>query len=243
MLVDCKGSMVELVRCAGKRYRPVAFRWDVGITDHYLRMGTIVLSYLVVMSQFGRMGRGVNGHTLYKFLRCYFNNQTVSIVGAGELSQSADIAADTVFLGLPTTLSPENLRRLRFRRLILFDLFDESKPQWDESNREHLLNHADMYLKPWYDRRWKYGIRMGLAPIRRYEKLRTALRVKGLFDSLSSTTAAKHRRCLSWCSHRRCTQASGFWVGLSSARGVVVGSDSHATRYKVLGWALRRPAV
>jgi hypothetical protein len=132
------------------------------------------------MSEMPGHGRGVNGRTLVHFLRTYAGHGAVRACSAGDLLDGGGQEADTVFLGLPSPVSDRHLARLRCRRLVLFDLFDHHYPLWDDRNRELLRGASRLYLKAWKDRRWDFGIEMGVAPVRRYAKLRVALALSGL---------------------------------------------------------------
>jgi hypothetical protein len=133
--------------------------------------------FLVVMSEMPGHGRGVNGRTLVHFLRTYAGFGAVGCCSADDLLRGGPVGAETVFLGLPSPVTGRHLARLRGRRLVLFDLSDWHHPLWTDANRELLRGASSLYLKAWTDVRWDHGIRMGLAPIRRYGKLRLALEV------------------------------------------------------------------
>jgi hypothetical protein len=138
--------------------------------------------FLVVMSEMPGHGRGVNGRTLVQFLRTFAGFGAVGACSADDLLRGA--SADTVFLGLPSPVTDRHLARLRFRRLVLFDLHDHHYPLWTEANRRLLLDASGLYLKVWNDERWDFGVTMGLAPIRRYGKLRLALQAGRLRRAL-----------------------------------------------------------
>jgi hypothetical protein len=144
--------------------------------------------YLVVMSEMPGHGRGVNGRTLVQFLRTYAGFAAVGCCSAADLLRGGPVSAETVFLGLPSPVTGSHLARLRCRHLVLFDLLDHHYPLWTDANRALLRGASNLYLKAWNDARWDHGVPMGVAPIRRYGKLRLALevgrlrRVLGLAD-------------------------------------------------------------
>ncbi|MBI5067877.1 MAG: hypothetical protein HZB56_06530 [Deltaproteobacteria bacterium] len=131
--------------------------------------------FLVVTSVSAAHGRGVSGHTLAGFLRTYAGRRAVETCTPDELLAGGPRSAKTVFLGLPSPAGERHLARLRHRHLVLFDLHDHHYPLWDDANRELLRSASGLYLKCWTDERWDFGIRMGLAPVRRYAKLRLAV--------------------------------------------------------------------
>src|SRR5512138_548477 len=140
--------------------------------------------YLVVMSQMPGHGRGVSGRTLLGFLRTYAGHRAVAACSAADLLDGSAPAAETVFLGLPSPVTDRHLARLRSRRLVLFDLHDHHYPLWSAENEPVLRRASPLYLKCWNDERWDFGIGMGLAPIRRYGKLRLALELGRLRRAL-----------------------------------------------------------
>jgi hypothetical protein len=127
------------------------------------------------MSELPGHGRGVNGQTLVRFLRTYAGHGAVGCCSAAELLRGSPMSAETVFLGLPSPVDDRHLARLRSRHLVLYDLFDHHYPLWSDANRALLRGASGLYLKAWNDERWDFGVTMGVAPIRRYLKLRLAL--------------------------------------------------------------------
>lgn len=131
--------------------------------------------FLVVMSELAGHGRGVNGRTLYRFLTTFAGHRDVAWRTPPQLLQGDPVGAEYAFLGLPSSVAARHLARLRFRRLVLFDLSDCHYPLWDDANRDLLRGESGHYLKAWTDERWDFGVKMGVAPVRRYAKLRLAL--------------------------------------------------------------------
>jgi hypothetical protein len=131
--------------------------------------------FLVVMSELPGHGRGVNGRTLVQFLRTYAGSGAVGCCSASDLLRGGPVSAETVFLGLPSPVTDRHLARLRSRHLVLFDLSDWHHPLWTDANRALLRGASNLYLKAWTDARWDFGVPTGVAPIRRYAKLRLAL--------------------------------------------------------------------
>lgn len=168
--------------------------------------------FLVVMSELAGHGRGVNGRTLCQFLRTYAGRGAAGCCRPPRLLRGPPVEAETVFLGLPSSAGERHLARLRCRHLVLFDLTDSPHPFWDDANRDLLRRRAGLYLKTWSDRRWDFGIAMGLAPVRRYRKLWLALQAERLrrllgrparpprFDVLflGSATGAEPNQRLAW---------------------------------------------
>ena len=146
--------------------------------------------FLVVMSEMPGHGRGVRGRTLVHFLRTYVGSGEVACCSAADLLRGGLVDAETVFLGLPSPVTGRHLAALRGRRVILYDLFDHRHPLWNDTNRPFLLGLSSLYLKAWTDARWDFGVRMGVAPIRRYGKLRLALEVDRLRGALGMAPPA-----------------------------------------------------
>jgi hypothetical protein len=146
--------------------------------------------FLVVMSELPGHGRGVNGRTLVQFLRTYAGFGAVGCCSADDLLSGRAPAAETVFLGLPSPVTDRHLARLRGRHLVLFDLSDWHHPLWTDANRELLRGASGLYLKAWSDARWDFGLPVGVAPIRRYGKLRLALETDRLRRALGFSDPA-----------------------------------------------------
>lgn len=89
------------------------------------------------------------------------------------------LIADTIFVGLPSSLSPEDLDKLATscRRLIVFDYLDQQQLAWNAEQERALRQRTDCYLKPWFERAWRHDLRMGMLPIRRYGRFTAAVAV------------------------------------------------------------------
>jgi hypothetical protein len=125
-------------------------------------------------------GRGARGLNLYRFLSTFHGRRAVRMVSTRELLESAPLTAETVFVGIPSRFDERHLDRLRFDRAVLFDYHDCAGPAWSGSNRDLLLSLTDQYLKPWVESEWDFGLRMGVLPIRRHQRLKLYLQIREL---------------------------------------------------------------
>jgi hypothetical protein len=134
--------------------------------------------WLVITADGVKAGRGVRGYTLAWFLRTYFGRRRVTIARPDELRRSP-IPADTVFVGLPSTFTPEEIPRLldgrRYRRVVLFDYLDQQELAWSAEQESALRAVSRHYLKPWLEHAWNYSLSMGMLPIRRSTRLTAAI--------------------------------------------------------------------
>ena len=146
------------------------------IRHSVIRHSLAVLDWLVITADRKNAGRGVRGLALAWFLRTYFGRRRVAICTPAEYRRSP-AAADTIFLGLPSTLAAEEIASLsrRCRRLVPFDYLDQQKLAWTEEQEAVLREYTDLYLKPWFEPSWNYGLRMGLLPLRRYGRFTAAV--------------------------------------------------------------------
>jgi hypothetical protein len=146
--------------------------------------------WLVITADGVQAGRGVRGYVLAWFLRTYFGNRNVGVATPDELRRSP-IEADTLFLGLPSSLTAEEVPRLigggRFRRVVLFDYLDEQHLAWTAEQEPALRAVSRHYLKPWLEHAWNYGLTMGMLPIRRSALLSTAVLLDRLWRRLSKS--------------------------------------------------------
>jgi hypothetical protein len=138
----------------------------------------LVIPWLVITADGVNAGRGVRGYTLAWFLRTYFGRRRVGIFTPDQLRRSP-LAADTLFLGLPTSLSANEISRLlgggRYRRVILFDYLDQQQLAWTAEQEPALRQVSRHYLKPWLEHVWDVGLRKGMLPTRRSRRLSTAV--------------------------------------------------------------------
>jgi hypothetical protein len=120
----------------------------------------------------------VRGYTLAWFLRTYFGRRQVGIASPAEMRRDG-VSAETLYLGLPTTLTAKEILRLlrpgRHRRIVLFDYLDEQHLAWTAEQEAALREVSRHYLKPWLEQAWDYGMHMGMLPIRRSRRLSTAV--------------------------------------------------------------------
>ena len=120
-------------------------------------------------------GRGARGLNLYRFLRLFHGRRAVRMMSTRELSASAPVTTDVLFIGVPTSLGKRHLARVKYRQAVLFDYQDGPGPRWLESDEPLLRSLTDQYLKPWVEPTWDYGLRMGVLPIRRHFKLKACV--------------------------------------------------------------------
>lgn len=137
-----------------------------------------MVDWLVITADRTEAGRGVRGFTLACFLRTYFGRRAVAMQSPEQWRHSP-VAADTIFLGLPSSLSPGELSKLgsSCRRLVVFDYLDQQQLAWNPDQEVALRQLTDCYLKPWFERAWRHDMRMGMLPIRRYARFTAALAV------------------------------------------------------------------
>ena len=121
---------------------------------------------------------------LYWFLSEYFGRSSVSLVRPSQLlCGTGTWETDWLFVGLPTTVGREHLRRVKFRRLVLYDSTDFDGINFGDSDKSFLLNQTNVCLKNWRESRWHHDFTVGLLPIKRpplNNKLRVALKVAAL---------------------------------------------------------------
>jgi len=110
-----------------------------------------------------------------------------------ELLSSPPLAADVLFIGMPTRLGTEHLAKVRFQKAVLFDYQDGAGPTWHDSDRDLLLSITNRYLKPWVEASWDYGLRMGVLPIRRHFRLTACLRCRDAFSRVLRNGTNGHR--------------------------------------------------
>ncbi len=152
-----------------------------------------VVDWLVITADRTDAGRGVRGFTLAGFLRVYLGRRAVAMQSP-EQWRHEPIAADTIFLGLPSSLAAEEIEKLatRCRRLIVFDYLDQQELAWSDEQAATLRQRTDRYLKPWFERAWRHDLRMGMLPIRRYPRFTAAVAVDRCARRLSARPAPKY---------------------------------------------------
>ncbi|RIK76247.1 MAG: hypothetical protein DCC67_14155 [Planctomycetota bacterium] len=137
-----------------------------------------MLDWLVITADRTGVGRGVRGYTLAWFLQTYFGRRAVAHCTPDQWRASRP-RADTLFVGLPSSLTADDIERLassgRCRRVVAFDYLDQQPLQWSADQEAALRRLTDQYLKPWYEAAWDYDLRMGLLPIRTSRRLTAAI--------------------------------------------------------------------
>ena len=152
-----------------------------------------MVDWLVITADQTEAGRGVRGFTLACFLRTYFGRRAVAMQSP-EQWRDDPVAADTIFLGLPSSLSPGELSKLAMscRRLIVFDYLDQQQLAWNPDQEVALRQRTDSYLKPWFERAWRHDMRMGMLPIRRYGRFTAAVAVDRCARRLKTKRSPVH---------------------------------------------------
>ena len=137
-----------------------------------------MIDWLVITADRTDAGRGVRGYTLAGFLRTYFGRRNV-VMQSPEQWRHDPIAAQTVFVGMPSSLTASEVQRIASargcRRVIPFDYLDQQELAWSEEQESTLRGVTDRYLKPWFEPAWRYELKMGMLPIRRYSRFTAAV--------------------------------------------------------------------
>jgi hypothetical protein len=131
-----------------------------------------VTKYLIVMAD-GRSGRGTRGLNLYWFLKTWHAG-AVRTVPSSALAGGSH-SCDVLFVGLPTELRKDDLARVKYRQLVLFDYEDQTK-LFIEGASAYLADLTDRYLKVWNEPGWPAPWKFGVLPIRRQSRLPLYLR-------------------------------------------------------------------
>ncbi len=134
--------------------------------------------WLVITADGVEAGRGVRGYALAWFLQTYFGRRQVAVLSPHDFRKSLP-AADTLCLGLPSSLYPEQINQLlrdaRPKRVAVFDYLDRHALAWAPAQEAVLRQHTDVYLKPWFEPAWSHGLRMGLLPLRLRRRMAAAV--------------------------------------------------------------------
>ena len=140
-----------------------------------------MVDWLVITADAPGIGRGVRGYALVWFLRTYFGRRRVRVCTPKQIRDDADVSAKRCLIGLPSSLTAEDLDRLAARagdaKFAMFDYRDQHELAWTTEQEPALRRLSNQYLKPWFEPSWDYDLRMGLLPIRRYGRFTTALRI------------------------------------------------------------------
>lgn len=137
-------------------------------------MRCYLIDWLVVSADALNAGRGVRGLTLAGFLRTYFGRGAVAMQ-TPENWRRRPIAARTVFVGFPSSLTPDELGKLVASSLVVpFDYLDQHELAWNADQADALRSRTEHFLKTWREPTWRHDRHMGLLPIRRYARLAAA---------------------------------------------------------------------
>jgi hypothetical protein len=133
------------------------------------------IPWLVITADKPGAGRGVRGYALIWFLRTAFGRRAVAKRTPDQARRGVVPQAETLFLGLPTSLQPDEILRLvdrvRPSRIVPFDYHDRHKLAWTPEQETALRTVTDRYFKPWFESAWTYNLRMGILPLRTHRQL------------------------------------------------------------------------
>ena len=118
-----------------------------------------------------RSGRGARGRNLELFLKEYYGSSSVSTIGIEKLSGLRSYKIDHLFVGIPSNISRNDLKRISFKKIHLFDYGDHEKVIWGNTDKELLGSMTKSYLKPWTQKNWGDEFNWGTLPIRRHKWL------------------------------------------------------------------------
>jgi hypothetical protein len=189
-----------------------------------------VTKYVIVMAD-GSSGRGTRGLNLYWFLSRY-HGRAVRVVSSADVRAGTAPSCEVAFVGLPTGLRKEDLARLRYRQLVVFDYEDTANILLDDSTR-FLSGLTDRYLKVWSEPGWPAPWKFGALPIRRHVRLPLYLRYLGFKKALGAkpperewdvtflgapTGQDTHSQRVEWLKEIRGTGGKyRFWGGLAAS--------------------------
>ncbi|QDT00427.1 hypothetical protein [Adhaeretor mobilis] len=148
-----------------------------------------MVEWLVIGADAKPAGRGVRGLALVWFLRTYHGRRAVRYLEPKDLLSNPSVHAQTVFLGLPTSLTAQQIADLPNRtgcqRIVAFDYFDQHELAWSEEQGAAFRSVGEVYLKPWKEPIWESlpeyaNLQMGTLPIRRYGRFTWARRIDRL---------------------------------------------------------------
>lgn len=185
--------------------------------------------YLIVMAD-GTSGRGTRGLNLYWFLSRY-HGRAVKVVSTAELKDGTR-SCDVLFVCLPTALGKDDLARVRYRHLAVFDYEDTHKILLD-GHSQFLTGLTDRYLKVWNEPGWPVPWKFGVLPIRRHARLPLYLRYLGVKKAFGAkpperewdvtflgapTGQDTHSQRVEWLKEIRDAGAKyRFWGGLAAS--------------------------
>jgi hypothetical protein len=112
-------------------------------------------------------GRGARGRNLEVFLKVYYGSGSVSTITVEKLSNAASFSVDHLFIGIPSSISRNELKRVSFKKLHLFDYRDNEQVIWGHTDENLLRSMTESYLKTWIQKDWGDEFNWGTLPLRR----------------------------------------------------------------------------
>jgi hypothetical protein len=158
-----------------------------------------VCDWLVITADQAPGGRGIRGHALAWFLRTYFGRRAVGFAEPAHVRERAVPRSEFLFIGLPSSLAPNELRRLidqaQPRLVVPFDYLDRHDLAWTAPQEAELRGASDRYFKPWFESAWTHHLRMGVLPLRDSRRRRVAVTLHRAARRLGRRNAAAHEVC------------------------------------------------
>lgn len=130
-----------------------------------------------------RSGRGARGRNLELFLKEYYGSSSVTTIRVEKLSGSRSYQTDHLFIGIPSMVSRNDLKKISFKKIHLFDYGDHEKVIWGNTDKELLVSMTKSYLKPWTQKNWGDEFNWGTLPIRRHKWLSFCFKFHNLVKS------------------------------------------------------------
>jgi hypothetical protein len=135
-------------------------------------------------------------------LRFYevFQPGRARIVSAQDLLEGPSWQVDTLFIGVPSLLSPAHMARVRARKAVLFDYFDSPHATWFDSDQAFLCSLTRLYLKTTLvdGVELGHGLRKGLLPMALPLRIGRALRIRKWLNPLVEGWRALLKRERHW---------------------------------------------
>lgn len=122
--------------------------------------------FLIVLSDAPDINNYIRGEALYYFLSSFISAPDLGICRMSQLKNKEQFTTDILLIGLPSSLSHEDINCIKFSNAVLFDYFDEHEPKWTNENKKFLQSIGAMYLKTSLTVQCDHSeIRFGLLPV------------------------------------------------------------------------------
>jgi hypothetical protein len=122
--------------------------------------------FTIIISDKKNTGKNEQGFPLVGFLSIYFKPTQINILHVSDLQNTSHITTKYLFIIIPTSLKPTQLKNISYEKVFLADYGDGTEPCWYYTDINEVLKITNTYFKTSRIKKNKYDLDIKLLPLK-----------------------------------------------------------------------------